>query len=113
MVAAFLLAVVGVWNGEVTPCFDLIEVNHKLDEEGNEQFVQLIAWSWSPDYPRFHCEGWRLLESWRRTPRGVRYLRQGQMQWEEINGEFRVTWAYNDPERDDQQYYPQTCRQWK
>ena len=102
------------WSeSSITPHFDRIEINHKLDEEGEEQFVQLIAWSWCPSYTRFHCEGWRLLATWRRTPRGLRYMPQGKREWFEVNGEVTETWTRHDPERANQALYPVDCRQWK
>lgn len=98
----------------ITPHFDRVEINHKLDECGNEQFVQVIAWTWAPDYCRFHCEGWRMVSSFRRTPRGVRYMQDGKLDWREVNADIVTeSWTENDPERDNQKLFPVDCRTWK
>ncbi len=38
---------------------DLIELNHKYDEEtGRHQFDQVIFWRWSPQFRRYDAAGW-------------------------------------------------------
>lgn len=75
--------------------------------------MQVLAWTWAPDYNRFHCEGFRLVETWRRTPRGVRFLpADHSREWQEVNGTTRETWTTQDPEIENRKLYPIDCRLW-
>ena len=41
------------WDGTC----DLVEINHCHDREtGQQKFVQVIAWDWSPEYQRFDAQ---------------------------------------------------------
>lgn len=114
---ALCLLVAGVWNGEITPCFDYVEVNTVVCGEGDEtspRFTQIIAWTWCPSLNQFRCDGYRVVDSWRRTPRGVRYLEGSKLEWSEVNGDVvRVTNTRHDPEMADRSKFPIECRLWK
>lgn len=113
--AGILLIAVGMgWHVGIVPQFDIVEINHKLDASGNEQFVQVLAWNWDASNTQMNCEGWRLVKSWRRIgPSSVRFLKDDMKTWEEIKGDsFRETWTYHDPETDNRDVYPTECRTW-
>lgn len=115
-VLLLLLSVRGVsFDSGIVPHFDMVEVNHKIACDGTTEFVQVLAWTWSPDYSRYHCEGYKIIQSYRRTPRGVRFLKSFNSRvWEEVNGDIvKISYTENDPERDNTRYYPTDCRQWR
>ncbi len=37
---------------------DLMELNHSVSCDGVCRFDQVILWSWSPDYRRWHVQYW-------------------------------------------------------
>lgn len=41
--------------------FDLVELNHHYDHEGNHSYDQVIYYNWSPDYRRFDVEFWHIV----------------------------------------------------
>jgi hypothetical protein len=104
-----------MWIGsQPVACFDAVEINHKIDRDGKEQFVQIIAWNWCPEYQRFNCEGWAMAMDWRARERRVEFRANATGDWRLVRGEsIRETWTRNDPEVDNQRVYPTACRQWK
>lgn len=115
-VVLLALLVIGVRNIPASPTFDLIEVNTVVCGERDEtqlRFTQVIAWSWCPSLMCFRCEGYRVVDAWQRTRKGVRYLEGSGRQWGEVNGVVRVTQTRHDPEMQDRARFPIQNRLWK
>lgn len=115
MIAWLLLVLASTGPGRpFTETFDLVEINHKIDANGCEQFVQIIGWDWSPDYCRLHCEGWVIVKHWKSVPGGLLYsINDGQV-WSELGG-LRVceTWTTEDPEVENRSVFPAKYRRWR
>ena len=112
---AAVLLVIGVWASSLPKPedrrFDWIEVNHNLDEDGNESFVQVIGWNWDHGFNIPMCEGWRLCKGWFRTRRGLIFYTDGG-QRHELVGRVRETWTTEDPEAENEKIFPVKARSW-
>jgi hypothetical protein len=54
------------------PWVVIVEENHVVRPSG--ELVQVIEWSWSPDYCQFKPESWTRLENWKgRRPDRITY----------------------------------------
>lgn len=54
---AFILSIFGS-NQYIT--VDIIEYNETRYALFNNGYKQYLLWDWSPDYKRYHCQGWAL-----------------------------------------------------
>jgi len=111
MNAILLLMLLACDGSRLSQCIDvdLIEVNHKLGEDGREQFTQVIIWDWSHDYRRYDVVAWWLVSGNDELPcrTTCRTVRQG---WLIRAGDARETWTTNDPERDNRLLLPEKYR---
>ena len=66
---ALLVATTAITMPPVCPVttdrFDLLEVNHVVNEAGNPRMDQLLYWDWDRHDRKFNCQGWRLMSSCR------------------------------------------------
>ena len=60
-IVAFLLAIVPAGDGTVHDEFDVLEVNHVLDEWASPVFDQIIFWRWDAVDCWFRCHGWVMM----------------------------------------------------
>lgn len=67
MLAILALAAASIVPGSapIPDQFDVIELNHVLDDHAFPAFDQLIFWRWDPLSKRHVCHGWRLLKGCR------------------------------------------------
>ena len=88
---------------------DLIELNHRYDDQGRHCYDQVIFYEWSPDYRRYHVVAWCLVDhGLSRLPTldhsknryVVRWFdRETGRQREIWSPIYRETWSDWDPER--------------
>jgi hypothetical protein len=88
---------------------DLMELNHRYDDQGRHCYDQIIFYEWSPDYRRYHVVAWRLLDSTQskmpsfshtRNRYEVGMYNRDLIQFHQIwSPMFRETWSTSDPER--------------
>lgn len=88
-----------------TPC-EHIEINHYCPN-GEEQFVQVIAWEWSPQYKRHHVCWWTMNKFEVVSQRPFR-IRVNDRVFQSQT--YRETWSSTDRERDNQNLLPTKFR---
>ncbi len=95
----------------VVDSVDMIEVNHRYDENGQFVFDQLLFYEWSPAKGHYDVRDWRLLKSPiqvpRRNPDTGRYIavwRDGAVMRKVHAKTLRETWTQYDPEIVEQQF---------
>lgn len=105
---------VAAWLGSGVSCSDgyaqLVEVNHYLDRSGKENFVQVIAWDWSPDYCRWHAQQWAIVDEWERNGKSLHFTDNHAVEVELRFSVFRETWTTYDPEVHDRATFDQRYR---
>ena len=108
MAGFFLSLVISASSLNTDGRCDLVEVNHYAPDGGNG-FTQVIAWDWCPQYNRWHCQQWAIVEDWSRAGGVVRFVGDGV---ERTIGSrlFRETWTATDPERENQRLFPTDLR---
>lgn len=42
---------------------DLVELNHRYDDQGRHCYDQVIFYEWSPDYRRYHVVAWCMVDN--------------------------------------------------
>ena len=107
--SGMLLALIcGVRSQEIGPRdivehVDLIEVNHRYYDSGEEHFAQVILYQWSSDYQRLHVMHWWLVSNGpsvrydaNRKKYCARWKDRRRVVWSDT---FRETWTEKDPER--------------
>lgn len=74
---------------------DLIELNHRYDDQGRHCFDQVIFYEWSPDYRRYHVVAWCLVDQGlTRRPALDHNKHRYVVRWEDRDtGQHRVIWA--------------------
>jgi hypothetical protein len=94
-----------------TTVVDLMELNHvQVQTNPVMGYSQVILWQWSPDYRRYDCEGWYLVDpkkleglpAW--TGQRWTARRRGQQFHAKI---FRETTTSYDPERESRKLKPE------
>lgn len=95
-----LILFLGSFNKPSPQTVDYVEFNRKMEGESHS-YDQLIYWTWSPDYCRYHVSAYELVESnflWPSRCGDGWLLWSGNMQV--YTPIFRVTQTQRDPERD-------------
>ena len=96
---SFIVAAwVGSGVGVVQAHCDLVEINHYLDSVGGENFVQIIAWDWSPDYCRHHAQQWMICTEWDHVGKTTTARHYDGQEIEVRSPIFRETWTTWDAE---------------
>ena len=103
---------------EVVNVVDIIELNHKYDDNGKLTFSQLIFWRWDVVDRMFHVASWRMVDE-------HHYVRRQGMGFEDrevrdlLHGvvitrahSYRETWTHYDPELEDKKLFPDDRRRW-
>ncbi len=95
----------------VVDSVDLIEINHRYDENGQFVFDQLLFYDWAPAKGHYDVRDWRLLKSRiqvpRRNPNSGTYVavwRDGAVMRKVHAKTIRETWTQYDPEIVEQQF---------
>ena len=102
---------------------DLLELNHKFDNQGRHVFSQVIAWERLPANGQYHVRAWKLIEK-RESLTGWPVYNDMNQTWEshfvdmEIGGKLRVissslyreTFSQKDPESEDKKKLPHQLR---
>jgi hypothetical protein len=93
----------------LTQKVDLIELNHRYDDQGRHCYDQVIFYEWSPDYRRYHVVAWCLVENGSsRMPAFDHNKNRYTVKWfDRDSGQqriiwspiYRETWSDWDPER--------------
>lgn len=96
-------------KNKVVQRVDLVELNHRYDDQGRHCYDQVIFYEWSPDYRRYHVVAWCLVDQGlSRLPQYdhatdryvVRWLDRESNLFREIWAPvYRETWSDSDPER--------------
>lgn len=108
MIAIILAIVIGGARHDRVAVVDVIELNHCYFGD-TEALTQVIFWDWSPDYRRYHCQGWAYYRGSHIT------LRNGGAV-AKVNGAsirariFRETFTDHDPERKNRDVFPEVFR---
>lgn len=107
---SILIALVSVLDAGKRPLvrefeFDVMELNHRYDENCNHCYDQIIFWQWNPAYRRHDVDAWMLTddnkgpfirkvgEAW-----VVSHMRDGKLV--HIRSKVKIeTWTSYDPER--------------
>jgi hypothetical protein len=108
---ALLLALsttAAIQAGKIARC-DLVEINHYCPD-GSEQFVQAIAWDWSPQYRRYDVQQWVLVSNWRTVPGGIVIIAANGDAIHIRSSCLRETWTEKDPERENLKLFPMDQR---
>lgn len=82
---------------------DLIEINQRV-VHGQPAYEQVIFYDWSPDYRRYHCQGWSLRFDVMRKP-GKYVVRLPENRFIEAPI-IRYTVTEDDPERENTKLFP-------
>jgi hypothetical protein len=106
IVAAWLGSGVGV----APACCDLVEINHYLDSAGCENFCQIIAWDWDPQYQRFHAQQWAVVIEWDRVGKTTTATDYQSVEVEIRSEFFRETWTRFDPEMENRKLFDSKYR---
>lgn len=84
----------------------LVEINHRMDADGKQCFVQAIAWDWFGSESTWHAQGWVMVDDWRRDSDGVT-IWTGSGERIKVHCKFfRETWTVHDPEVEDRNKFP-------
>lgn len=67
---------------EVQDRFDLLELNHYHNENGQPTFVQLILWDWNPSVGRYVSQGYVMLDD------AIQKTPEGKKRWDEKVAKF-------------------------
>lgn len=87
---------------QTTARVDLLEVNRVSG------FDQVLFWDWSPDYRRYHCQGWALqFTVTERNGKPTVLLPDGRVVQAPI---IRYTETTKDPERENAKLFPPQFR---
>lgn len=88
---------------------DLVELNHRYDDQGRHCYDQVIFYEWSPDYRRYHVVAWCLVDNGlSRLPTLDHSKNRYVVKWyDRDSGKqreiwapvYRETWSDWDPER--------------
>lgn len=104
-------------GGGAVPHYQMVELNHyQPDKSKPPCFSQLIIWEYSPEYRRWHAEGWVLVNDrpYSQTRVAGRhhfwfYAKDGK-QCHITANRFRETVTAKDPERENNRLYPPEYR---
>lgn len=106
---ALLLSLAIHGNPQPVNRFHMVERNHTLDT-----LDQLIFWDWSPDYRRYHAQGWVLIRDTRQLSFRPPYrwlITAGPHAGAIIVSDmYRETWTRHDPERLNIVLFPECAR---
>ena len=96
-------------NSKQVQKVDLVELNHRYDDQGRHCYDQVIFYEWSPDFRRYHVVAWCLVDNGlsrlpmfdhARNNYVVRWVdRETGRQREIWAPVYRETWSDWDPER--------------
>lgn len=96
-------------QSKVVQKVDLVELNHRYDDQGRHCYDQVIFYEWSPDFRRYHVVAWCLVDNGlTRLPTldhakdryVVRWYDRESSRHREIWAPvYRETWSDWDPER--------------
>jgi len=86
------------------PYAELVEINHYWGSSG-EQFCQVIAWDWSPQYRRWHAQQWAMVDDWQQVGSRIVVRCKSEPGVEIRCKYFRETWTEVDPERENQRLF--------
>lgn len=99
---------------------DLIELNHRYDDQGRHCYDQVIFYEWSPDYRRYHVVAWCLVDNGlSRLPAFDHHKERYVVSWfDRDSGRqrtiwapiYRETWSDWDPERANKQLMDEKYR---
>lgn len=114
----FALIFTELGHGPFRQRCDLIELNHKLDDQGSYCFSQIILWNWKPEVCRHHVEGWWIVDREKLNMMPTRSNAGWTVYRIDQNGVlsrvaarvFRETTTTNDPEMDDRRVWHETRR---
>jgi hypothetical protein len=82
-------------QNSLTQRVDLIELNHRYDDQGRHCYDQVIFYEWSPDYRRYHVVAWCLVDNGlSRLPALDHNKNRYVVKWfDRDSGQHRVLWA--------------------
>lgn len=93
--------------------FDIVELNHKLERPGRENFQQLIFYKWSDTKNRYKTEAWRMIKDESLLPQFSHdtktfvYRCMDGTDIREVHSKHMIeTWTYDDPEVLDRKDFP-------
>lgn len=101
---------------------DVIELNHRYDDEERHCYDQYIMWEWSPDYKRYHVVAWTLDEQKSNNLRKVtKDHNTGKYVLTYVDSQtglsrkiyapiYKETSSSSDPERENKEIFPEKYR---
>ena len=95
---------------------DIIELNTVKYKSFSQTMTQYIFWDWSPDYKRYHCQGWALEKNTSISKIGDMYY-LNVVRHDKIirikSKVFKITKTSYDPERQNVKLFPEEYRKLK
>jgi hypothetical protein len=98
--------------------FDLIEINHYYDDDGNLYFTQVIGWDWSDSFADYIVQAYVLLNkkesitlpTLKSNIYEYKFIDQAHTVRKVTSKFFRETWTQYDPELVDRNRFPHEDR---